>query len=120
MADRNAQRRVGKTEQPGSLHPGEDRWQNRDRYALLLVMGVMKRERTRCSLRSVSTLSAPDWLLTNCTRVYLSVPVTHERKMLYRASLACRASCPCYLKRDAPAAFLLPVGHYFESRISFF
>lgn len=96
MAYWNAKCRVCETEQPGSFHPGENRWQNCDRYALFLVTWFMKLgEELGAPLSSVSTSSAPDWLLTNYARAYLSVPVTYERKMLQRVSLVCRALCIC-------------------------
>lgn len=96
MAYWNARCRVCKTEQPGSFHPGENRWQNCDRYALFLVTQSVKLgEELGVPLSSVSTPSAPDWLLTNYTRAYLSVPVTHKKKILHGVSLVYRALCTC-------------------------
>lgn len=74
MAYWNAKCRVCKTEQPGSFHPGENRWKNSDWYALLLVLWFKKLvEELGAPLSSVSTLSAPAWLFTKHTTAYLAV-----------------------------------------------
>lgn len=96
MAYWNAKCRVCKTEQPGSFHPGENRWKNSDWYALLLVLWFKKLvEELGAPLSSVSTLSAPAWLFTKHTIAYLAVPVTCKRKMLGRGPASIGHLCTC-------------------------
>lgn len=93
MADWNVGCWVCKAEQPGSVHPGENRWQNCHWYVRFLGTWLMKWGEPGAPLSSVSSPSAPHWLSTNNTTAYLSVPVTYERKMLHRVSLVFQVLC---------------------------